>query len=270
MAVEAYLPKIGTVVITAAIDSINPCAVGVLILMISVVLAHRKSVGSMLFLCSVYISAVFLTYLIAGLGLLYFLSKVPLYLAEYISIGVGGLIIIAGMIEIKDYFWYGRGFTLSIPPNLSKKLHKFSSKTTIFGIMFLGVFVAGVELPCTGAPYLAIIALLSQYFDFTAFLLLILYNIIFVSPLIIILLMTRPAITPITINCTNTINDFNINEVKDLEYPEVEKNVRWRNSPSRNGISIKKPIILPRVTVIMFSGTGTKATIMIKMNPIIK
>ena len=93
------------------------------------------------------------------------------------------------MIEIKDYFWYGQGFTLSIPPNLSKKLHKFSSKTTIFGIMFLGVFVAGVELPCTGAPYLAIIALLSQYFDFTAFLLLILYNIIFVSPLIIILLM---------------------------------------------------------------------------------
>ena len=189
MAVEAYLPTIGTVFITAAIDSINPCAIGVLILMMSVILAQRKSIKRMLFLGFAYIFAIFLTYLIAGLGILYFLSSVPLYLAEYISMGVGGLIIIAGMIEIKDYFWYGQGFTLSIPANLSKKLHKLSSKTTIFGIIFLGVFVAGVELPCTGAPYLAIIALLSQYFDFTAFILLIFYNIIFVSPLIIILLM---------------------------------------------------------------------------------
>ena len=53
--------------------------------------------------------------------------------------------------------------------------------------MFLGAFVSTVELPCTGAPYLAIITLLSQYFDFTAFLLLVLYNIIFVSPLVVIL-----------------------------------------------------------------------------------
>ena len=55
--------------------------------------------------------------------------------------------------------------------------------------MLLGAFVAGVELPCTGGPYLAIILLLSQNFNFTAFLLLVLYNIIFVMPLIIILVL---------------------------------------------------------------------------------
>ena len=189
MAVEAYLPSLGIVAITAAIDSINPCAIGVLILMLSVLLAQRKSVKKMLILGTVYIGAIFLTYLIAGLGLLYFLAIIPLYLAQYISITVGGIIIIAGIIEIKDYFWYGKGITLSIPIKLSKKLHHFSSKTTIFGIMFLGAFVAAVELPCTGAPYLAIITLLSQNFDFTAFILLVIYNIIFVAPLIIILLM---------------------------------------------------------------------------------
>ncbi|MBI2550073.1 hypothetical protein HYV83_02730 [Candidatus Woesearchaeota archaeon] len=57
------------------------------------------------------------------------------------------------------------------------------------GIILLGAFVAAVELPCTGAPYLAIITLLSQYFDFTAFLMLVLYNVIFVAPLIVILFM---------------------------------------------------------------------------------
>ena len=55
--------------------------------------------------------------------------------------------------------------------------------------MFLGAFVSAVELPCTGAPYLAIITLLSQYFDFTAFLMLVLYNILFTAPLVIILIM---------------------------------------------------------------------------------
>ena len=56
MAVEAYLPTLGTVVATAAIDSINPCAIGVLILMISVMLAGKQSTKKMLLLGSLYIS----------------------------------------------------------------------------------------------------------------------------------------------------------------------------------------------------------------------
>lgn len=189
MAVEAYLPTLGIVAITAAIDSINPCAIGVLILMLSVLLAAKRSVGRMLYLGFLYISAIFVVYFLAGLGLIYFLSSIPLAITEYISITVGILIIGAGILEIKDYFWYGQGFSLAIPGVFANKIHKYSTKTTALGIIFLGAFVSAVELPCTGAPYLAIITLLSQYFDFTALLLLILYNIIFVAPLIVILLM---------------------------------------------------------------------------------
>ena len=189
MAVEAYLPQLATVVTTAAIDSINPCAIGVLILLISVMLAGKQSTKRMLLLGGLYVSSVLIVYLLAGLGLMYFFSTLPLVLAEYISIGVGVLIIIAGLLEIKDYFWYGRWFSLSIPPAFAKMIHGYASKSTIFGVIFLGAFVSAVELPCTGAPYLAIITLLSQNFDFTAFLLLVLYNIIFVLPLIIILLL---------------------------------------------------------------------------------
>lgn len=189
MAVEVILPTLLTVVTTATIDSINPCAIGVLILMISVMLGRHRSMGQMLLIGGLYIFAVFLTYLLAGLGLLYFLSTMPLWLTEYISISVGVLIIGAGIIEIKDFFWYGRWFSLTIPAAAAQKIHSLTKKVTLPGVMLLGVFVAGVELPCTGAPYLAIIMMLSQYFDFTAFLLLVLYNIIFVAPLIIILFM---------------------------------------------------------------------------------
>jgi len=189
MAVEAYLPSFGIVTITALIDAINPCAIGVLILMLSVLFAKKKSKKETFLLGMTYISAVFLVYLLAGLGLLYFLSSIPLFLTEYIALGVGGLIIFAGILEIKDFFWYGVGWSLTIPYALSKKLPKLSSRTTFVGIAILGAFVSAVELPCTGAPYLAIITLLSQNFNFTAFLLLVWYNILFVSPLIVILIL---------------------------------------------------------------------------------
>lgn len=181
------IPTLSVVVTSAAIDSINPCAIGVLILMISVVLQGKGSVRRLLLLGGCYIFAIFMTYLIAGLGLIYFLSKVPLYVAEYLALIVGGFVIGAGILEIKDYFWYGKGVSLHIPTVFMGKIHALSKNVTIPGVILLGAFIAGVELPCTGAPYLAIITMLSLNFNAYAFLMLVLYNLVFVLPLIIIL-----------------------------------------------------------------------------------
>lgn len=189
MSVDIHLPTLGLILGSAAIDSINPCAIGVLILMISVILGGHKSVGRMLFLGGLYIFSIFLTYLLAGLGLLFFLGSIPLFVTEYISITVGSIIVILGLIEIKDYFWYGRGLSLGIPVRFAKKIHELAKNVTVPGVILTGSFVAGVELPCTGAPYLAIITILSTNFNFMAFLMLVLYNIIFVLPLIVILLL---------------------------------------------------------------------------------
>ncbi len=187
-------PTIGLVLGSAAIDSINPCAIGVLILMVSVILGGAKGEGSstkrLLTLGGAYIFAIFLTYLVAGLGLVYFFSSIPIVIAEYLSLFVGSLVILAGILEIKDYFWYGKGFSLQIPKYFAKKIHDYSTtKTTVWGVMFLGAFVAAVELPCTGAPYLAIITILRIDFNLAAFFLMVLYNLVFVLPLIVILFM---------------------------------------------------------------------------------
>lgn len=189
MSVDIHLPTLGLVLGSAAIDSINPCAIGVLILMISIILGGHKSIARMLFLGGLYISSIFLTYLLAGLGLLFFLGSVPLFVTEYISITVGSIIVILGLVEIKDYFWYSRGFSLGIPVRFAKKIHDLAKNITVPGVILTGAFVAGVELPCTGAPYLAIITILSTNFNLMAFLMLVLYNIVFVLPLIIILLL---------------------------------------------------------------------------------
>lgn len=187
MVVEAGLPAIGTVVVTAIVDSINPCAIGVMILLVSLMIVNAKLRSKMLLYGTIYISAVFLTYLAAGLGLTLFFHSIPLWLAEYISIVVGVLIVVGGLIEIKDFYWYGQGISLAIPPEKVKEIEHRMKKFSLVGIAGLGAFVAGVELPCTGGPYLAITLLLSQNFNFTAFLLLVFYNIIFVLPLILVL-----------------------------------------------------------------------------------
>lgn len=182
------LPTLGLVITSAAIDAINPCAIGVLILMVSVILGGGGSTKRLLALGGAYVGAIFAVYLLAGLGLVYFLSEIPIVIAEYLSIAVGLLVILAGLLEIKDYFWYGKGFSLQIPHYFAKKIQEYStSKTTVVGVMLLGAFVAAVELPCTGAPYLAIITVLRINFDLVAFGLMVLYNIIFISPLLVIL-----------------------------------------------------------------------------------
>ena len=188
MAIHAYLPTLGTVVVTALIDSINPCAIGVLILLVSMMVIYKSKMDLLLY-GLIYIFFVFLTYLMAGLGILYFLSSIPLSLSEYISIIVGTLIVIAGLIEIKDFFWYGKGISLTIPSEKAKQINDRMHNLTLPAMVIMGAFVAGVELPCTGGPYLAILVFLSQNFNFKAFLWLVLYNLIFVLPLIVILLM---------------------------------------------------------------------------------
>lgn len=184
------LPTIGLVITSAAIDSINPCAIGVLILMVSVILGQGGTTRKLIVNGMAYIGAIFVTYLLAGLGLVYFFAAIPIVIAEYLSLAVGGLVLLAALIEIKEYFWYGKGFSLQIPKYFANKIHEYSTtKTSLAGIMFLGAFVAAVELPCTGAPYLAIITILRIDFNLIAFGLMVLYNLIFVAPLLIILFM---------------------------------------------------------------------------------
>lgn len=177
--------KLITVITTALVDSINPCAIGVLILLVSTLLALSKNHGRMLMVGLIYIAAVFISYFMAGLGLLYFIQKFQI--ADLVGTTVGILVILLGFIEIKDFFWYGRGISLTIPKSQVSKIKEKVKRASIPGVIVLGFFVAAVELPCTGGPYLAITAILARDFQWTALWYLALYNFIFVLPLLVIL-----------------------------------------------------------------------------------
>lgn len=175
----------------ALIDSINPCAFGVLIFLIAYLFKAFHSRRSVLVHGLTYISAVFLTYLIAGLLLLPVISQLG-RIGTGTYVGIGIILIIFGMLEIKDFFFYGRGPTLGIFPSAGRRIEILVRHITgkLYTSFFLGVFVALVELPCTGAVYLGVLALVSLA-GLTAsnFLLLVIYNLLFVLPLVVILLL---------------------------------------------------------------------------------
>jgi len=180
------LPALPILITTALVDSINPCAIGVLVLLISTLLALSDNKKNMIKVGLIYISAVFLTYLLAGIGLLYFIQQFNI--AKPLGILVGAIVIFLGLVEIKDFFWYGKGFSLTIPSSQVGKIKEYAKKATIPGAIVMGMFVAAVELPCTGGPYLAILTVLeSMGMNFKVFWYLVLYNLIFVLPLVIIL-----------------------------------------------------------------------------------
>lgn len=179
--------KFTTVLVTALVDSINPCAIGVLVLLISTLLMLSENKRKLLLVGTIYVLAVFVTYFLAGIGLLTVIHQ--LQVGEMVGIMVGFLVIFLGFVEIKDFFWYGKGFSLQIPASQIERVKKHAENVTIPGAIVLGIIVSAVELPCTGGPYLAIMTILADQFDWVAVWYLFIYNVIFVLPLVVIVLL---------------------------------------------------------------------------------
>lgn len=179
----------------ALADSINPCVFGVLIFLIAFMTRVFKSPHKILVGGLIYATVVYVTYFLIGLGFLKFTISFGFSAAVYWIAAV--IAILAGLLEIKDFFWYGQGISLSIIPGAAERLKYFTQKIENFhrkdGILsyllagLLGVFVVLIELPCTGAPYLAILAILGEGNYAQGIPLLLGYNFIFILPLLVII-----------------------------------------------------------------------------------
>ena len=176
------------VISAALVDSINPCAIAVLLILLTTLLAtgnkRRAMHAGIAFTISIYIA-----YFLFGLGLFSALQISGLSYWFYKVIGF--LAVIIGLANIKDFFWYGAGgFVMEIPrkwrPNLKKML---SEVTSPLGAFVLGFVVCLFELPCTGGPYIVILGLLAEKMTLVSSIpLLLLYNVFFVLPLLVLTL----------------------------------------------------------------------------------
>jgi cytochrome c biogenesis protein CcdA len=182
------------VVASALIDSVNPCAFSVLIfLLISIVaLENRRRI---LMVGGVYIAAVFIFYLLSGFGLFTIVSLSGF--SQALSLIGATVAVVLGLISVLDALRNRDEFLIAIPSSKKEQIEHYIRTATLPAAFALGIFVGIFELPCTGGIYLAILGLMSRSYTLMEGLpYLILYNFIFVLPLILILLMVAYGVAP--------------------------------------------------------------------------
>ncbi|OFZ85324.1 MAG: hypothetical protein A2W21_01945 [Betaproteobacteria bacterium RBG_16_66_20] len=179
------LPLVG---VAALIDSVNPCAFSILLLTIAFLLSIGKLRSNVLQIGSSYIAGVFVVYLLIGLGLLQTLHifDTPHFMA---SVGAG-LLVLLGVINVVNEFVPAFPVKLAIPHAAHRRIAVLMEQASVPTAFLLGGLVGLCEFPCTGGPYLMVLGLLhDQTTYFTGVGYLILYNVIFILPLVLILLL---------------------------------------------------------------------------------
>ncbi|MDT8391434.1 MAG: HEAT repeat domain-containing protein [Lentisphaeria bacterium] len=189
----------GFVLMNGLVDGINPCAFAALIFLLSYLSVTRKTTRAILAVGGAYTLAVFITYLCLGLGLT--------GVAESLTSNPVGARIVRGILMIllaalaifslRDAVLCWRGgaekMTLRLPPFLTRIVHArirqgVKARYIVPAAFITGVIVSLLELACTGQVYLPTIlfVLRSSATSQSAFPWLLVYNLAFVVPLLII------------------------------------------------------------------------------------
>jgi len=179
-------------------DGINPCAFTTIIFLISYLTIIGRKRKEILLTGIVYTIAVFFTYLALGFGLLTVVKRiVNISLGSRILYGITGMVsLVVAALCIRDFALARkeryRDMTLKLSDGMQKRIHQsIHSKVRNLGVvsaaLVLGVLVAMFELPCTGQIYLPIVTALSNpRFRSRALWYLVLYNLMFIVPLILV------------------------------------------------------------------------------------
>ena len=191
------LDEVGLPLFTLAmglLDGFNPCSLWVLILMISL-LAPMNNRPRMFAIAGTFVAVEGLAYFIfmaAWLNLFLFIG-----LSRISEIVIAAIALLAGMINLKDFWFYGRGFSLSIPdaakPDIYARMRRILQAQNLVGALIgtvvLAILVQIVELLCTsGFPALYTrILTLKQLDSMSYFGYLLLYNVAYMFDDVIIL-----------------------------------------------------------------------------------
>ncbi|MEW5956253.1 MAG: cytochrome c biogenesis protein CcdA [Chloroflexota bacterium] len=207
-AMQVYLPAITlpAVIVAGVVDGLNPCAFTVLLLFITALLATLPAGPDgagrvnavrlrILGMGSIYIAAIFLTYLALGVGLL---QSMDFFTRQHLPARLGALLaILFGLWMLKDVFLPDWGWRLQAPAKVADLARQSARRATIPALVGGGFLIGLCTAPCSGAVYLAILSLLAlQPSALLGYSYLVLYNLVFILPLVVILFVasTRPTL----------------------------------------------------------------------------
>ncbi|MEA2055712.1 MAG: hypothetical protein U9O49_02640 [Candidatus Thermoplasmatota archaeon] len=187
-------------IVLGGIDSFNPCAFFILIFLLNL-LIYARSRKRMLLVGGIFIFFSGLLYIL--FMFIMYETFIHLQTAENVTILTmiaGAIVLPMGILNIKDFFFFKKGASLSIPDSKKPKLYKQMRNlvknpklgATLIGTIVLAATVNFYELLCTlGLPF-AFIDQLSKYSlspdssPTSYYIYIFLYNVVYVIPLIII------------------------------------------------------------------------------------
>lgn len=181
----------GVMLPAALSDSINPCEFAVMLLLLSWILVKTKNRRKAIWSWLLFSLAVFISYFWMWMWLFTALaSSQNTYILKMV---VWIIWILVWLANLKDFFWYGKWFVMEVPfswrPTLQKVVNKATSPLWAF---IVWIVVSFFLLPCTSWPYLTILWYLaseSKQLHFWWYLYLIVYNIVFILPMLVIALL---------------------------------------------------------------------------------
>lgn len=180
-------------------DSINPCAFAVMLLLLTTILSKSKSKKKTIFAGLLFCLAIFSSYFLMWLGFLKLIIQETLQYTLVFKWVIGIFWILIGLANLKDFFWYGKWFIMEIPlawrPRMMKIIQAVVSPLWAFVV---GIIVSLFLLPCSAGPYVTVLMLLgaeSSELNHLGVFYLLLYNLIFILPMLVITFMVGTGYT---------------------------------------------------------------------------
>ena len=193
-AIEAGVSSLPVItVLIAGVDAFNPCAFFVLMFLLSLML-HTGKRQRMLLVGGVFVffsGLLYFLFMSAWLNLFRVIGHL-----DAITMGAAVVALLVGLINIKEFFWFKQGVSLTIPeqakPKLFQRMRNLLQARSLLTLLVatsgLALFANLYEFLCTaGFPmvYTRILTLSDlssmQYYAY-----LLLYNLVYVIPLLLI------------------------------------------------------------------------------------
>jgi cytochrome c biogenesis protein CcdA/thiol-disulfide isomerase/thioredoxin len=203
-AARTTLPGIMTVVFAGLVDGLNPCAFATLIFFVSYLTLSGRKGREVLVVGVAFTLGVFTAYLVVGMGfykVLDLLGGVLTTLGRWVYALTGLLCAVLAILSFRDFLKAREGeigdMALNLPHKLRMRINAVirkgrKSRAFVLGSFATGLAVSLLELACTGQVYLpTIIFVMSQpQMRVRAFLYLVIYNLLFILPLVVVFVLT--------------------------------------------------------------------------------
>lgn len=206
--------SVAAIVTAGFLDGFNPCAFGVLILFATFALglATRQTLAggaatgrpdavaasrAVLGLGAFFVAGVLVTYLLLGLGLMTAVASLTNFGGSHLPSRLAALVAIGlGLWMIRDVVLPDASWRLEAPHALHGRMRDWARTSSPVALFGGGILIGLCTVPCSGAVYLGVVALLGASGTVGAGIGgLALYNLAYITPLVALLVLaSRPGL----------------------------------------------------------------------------